>query len=141
AGQLRDNSVRARFGGRRGCAECERRRRDVTVLAHSRDIHVLAAGGTANHLHLLLLLPQSVTLAEAMRELKANSSRWLRETDRAFAWQEGYGAFSVSVSQKPRVMAYIAGQEEHHRKRSFEEEFTALLKTSGIAYDPRFVFG
>ena len=115
--------------------------RYVTVLAHSHDIHVLAAGGTANHLHLLLLLPQAITLADAMRELKANSSRWLRETDRTFAWQQGYGAFSVSVSQKQRVMEYIARQEEHHRTRTFEEEFSAMLKMSGIAYDPRFVFG
>ena len=68
-----------------------------------KNIHVLAAGGTANHLHLLILLPQTITLAKAMQELKANTSRWLRETSSKFQWQEGYGAFSVSQSQRETV--------------------------------------
>lgn len=115
--------------------------RYVAVLAHAKHIHVIAAGGTANHLHLLILLPQTMTLAKAVQELKANTSRWLREISGKFQWQEGYGAFSVSQSQRATVMKYIANQAEHHRKRSFEEEFVALLKKSGIQYDSRFVFG
>jgi len=115
--------------------------RYVAALAHAKNIHVVAAGGTENHLHVLILLPQTITLATAMQEIKANSSRWLRETSAHFQWQEGYGAFSVSQSQRQTVMDYIANQVQHHQKRNFEEEFIALLKNSGVQYDPRFVFG
>ena len=110
-------------------------------LAYAKDSYVVAAGGTANHLHLLILLPQTITLAKAMQELKANTSRWLRETSSAFRWQEGYGAFSVSQSQRDTVAAYIANQTEHHRTRSFEQEFATMLEKSEISYDPRYVFG
>ncbi len=82
-----------------------------------------------------------MTLAKAMQELKANTSRWLRQTSSKFQWQEGYGAFSVSQSQRGTVVKYIADQAEHHRTRSFEQEFIALLQRSGIQYDPQFVFG
>ena len=115
--------------------------RYVAALAHAKNIHVLAAGGTENHLHVLILLPQTITLATAMQEIKANSSRWLRETSAKFQWQEGYAAFSVSQSQRQAVMDYIANQTQHHQKRNFDEEFIALLKNSGVPYDPRFVFG
>ena len=115
--------------------------RYVTVLAHAKNIHVVAAGGTANHLHLLILLPQTTPLAKVLQDLKANTSRWLRETNRDFQWQQGYGAFSVSQSRRVTVTDYIARQEEHHRTRTFEEEFVALLQRSGIPFDPRFVFG
>jgi len=115
--------------------------RYVVGLAYAKNIHVVAAGGTANHLHLLILLPQTITLGKAMQDLKANSSRWLRETNREFQWQQGYGAFSVSQSQRATVTAYIANQPEHHRKWSFEDEFVALLRRSGVQYDPQFVFG
>jgi putative transposase len=115
--------------------------RYIAALGHAKNIHVIAAGGTANHLHLLILLPQTVTLAKAMQELKANTSRWLRETSSKFQWQEGYGAFSVSQSQRETVARYIANQEEHHRVRTFKEEFTALLEKSRIDYDPRYVLG
>ena len=115
--------------------------RYVVGLACAKNIHVIAAGGTANHLHLLILLPQTITLGKAMQDLKANSSRWLRETNREFQWQQGYGAFSVSQSQRTTVTAYFANQAEHHRKWSFEDEFVALLHRSGVPYDPQFVFG
>ena len=115
--------------------------RYVVGLAYAKSIHVVAAGGTANHLHLLILLPQTMTLAKAMQELKANTSRWLRETSSRFQWQEGYGAFSVSQSQREAAAEYIANQAEHHRTRSFEDEFQSMLRQSGIQYDPRFIFG
>ena len=107
--------------------------RYVVGLAYAKEIHVIAAGGTANHLHLLVLLPQTMALSKAMQELKANTSRWLRETCREFQWQEGYGAFSVSPSQVDVVRRYIAGQQEHHAKRSFDEEFCSLLDKCGAA--------
>ena len=115
--------------------------RYVAALAHEKNIHVIAAGGTANHLHLLILLPQTITLAKAMQDLKANTSRWLRETAKDFEWQQGYGAFSVSQSQRQTVADYIANQAEHHRIRTFEEEFTGLLQRSEVPFDARFVFG
>ena len=96
---------------------------------------------SANHVHVLLALPATKTLSEVVRDLKANSSRWMKESGEDFGWQEGFGAFSVSPSQVPVVKAYIRNQEEHHRKRNFEEEFRALLKKSGITFDERYGFG
>jgi REP element-mobilizing transposase RayT len=107
-------------------------------IAKGEGFPLLGAGGTANHAHLLFALPASIALAQAVQKLKGGSSRWL---GRGFGWQEGYGAFSVSPSQVPKVKAYIRNQREHHRKRSFEDEFIALLRKCGIPYDPRYVFG
>jgi hypothetical protein len=76
-----------------------------------------------------------------MQQLKGNSSHWLKERGTPFAWQQGYDAFAIGVSQRARVIAYIANQEQHHRKWSFEQEFVALLKKYGIQYDDGFVFG
>jgi REP element-mobilizing transposase RayT len=115
--------------------------RYIVAVAYTKKIHVVSAGGTGNHVHLLVLLPQTIALATAMQEIKTNSSRWMRETNRLFQWQRGYGAFSVSESQRQTVAHYIANQAEHHRRWSFEEEYMALLKRSGVEYDPRYVFG
>jgi putative transposase len=98
---------------------------------------ILAAGGTSNHILLLICLPPSLTLAEVVQKLKANSSRWFGS---GFEWQKGYGAFSVSPSLLATVRAYIRNQAEHHRKRSFEEEFVALPRKSGVAYDAERLF-
>jgi REP-associated tyrosine transposase len=98
----------------------------------------LIAKGVDDHLHVLAKLPPRRGVAEAVRDIKANSSRWLRRTfpDRQqFAWQGGYAAFSVSESQIGRVRRYIANQEAHHRRRSFEEELVSLLQMNGIAFD------
>jgi len=107
----------------------------------SHDIPVLCAGGTANHAHLLIALPASMPLAKAIQVFKANSSRWLGEHGFDFAWQEGYGAFSVSASNVAAVRDYIEHQREHHAAHSFEDEFVSLLRKCNIAYDPQFVFG
>jgi putative transposase len=101
----------------------------------------MALGGTANHIHILMTLPPKQSLSAAVRDLKANSSRWMSETGLGFAWQSGFGAFSVSPSQAAVVKNYIRNQAEHHKKRNFEEAFLLLLKKSGIEYDPKFVFG
>jgi REP element-mobilizing transposase RayT len=90
---------------------------------------------------LLIALPASMPLAKAMQVLKANSSRWLGEHEGDFAWQEGYGAFSISASNVEAVKYYIQHQPEHHAKHSFEDEFVSLLKKSSVGYDPEFVFG
>ncbi len=107
-------------------------------IARGEGITLIAAGGTANHIHLLFMLPASYSLANAIQKFKGSSSRWM---GRGFSWQEGYGAFSVSPSQVPAVKKYIQNQDEHHRKRNFEQEFLVLLRNSGIAYDEHFVFG
>jgi REP element-mobilizing transposase RayT len=104
---------------------------------------LVAAGGMPDHVHLLVSLGREVSLAEALRLVKANSSRWVHETFpelSGFAWQNGYGAFAVSYSLVDRVRAYIANQAEHHRKLTFQEEFVAFLKRHGIAYDERYVW-
>jgi len=107
-------------------------------IARGEGFSLMAAGGTANHVHLLFALPASYSLAHAVQKLKGSSSRWMGS---GFSWQEGYGAFSVSPSQIEVVTRYIESQEAHHRKRNFEQEFVALLRNCGIAYDERFVFG
>jgi putative transposase len=106
-------------------------------LAGNLGFSILAAGGTANHVHLLIGLPPSLALAEVVQKLKANSSRWFGS---GFEWQKGYGAFSVSPSLVAAVQAYIRNQEEHHRKGSFEEEFVVMLRKSGVAYDAERLF-
>jgi putative transposase len=107
-------------------------------IARGEGFSLIAAGGTSNHVHLLFALPASYPLAQAVQKLKGSSSRWMGQ---GFCWQEGYGAFSVSPSQVSVVKKYVQNQEDHHRKRSFEQEFVALLSNSGIAYDEQYVFG
>ncbi|HEY5174045.1 MAG TPA: transposase [Terriglobales bacterium] len=115
--------------------------RFLAGVARAKNIPLIIAGGTPNHVHLLIALPAATCLAKAVQDLKGNSSRWMNQQGSAFAWQEGYGAFSVSASNKQAVTDYIAEQPRHHEKRSFEQEFTAMLRHSGVAYDPRFIFG
>ena len=103
----------------------------------------LAIKGTADHVHVLLRLPPDVSMAEALRVMKANSSRWVHQRwprRRAFAWQAGYGAFSVSESNVPAIVKYISNQEAHHRKISYQEEFLQFLKRHSIAYDERYLW-
>jgi putative transposase len=110
-------------------------------IAKNLKIEILALGGTANHVHIFMGLPAKESLSFVIRDLKANSSRWMSENGSRFSWQEGFGAFSVSPSQAPTVKRYIRNQAEHHKKRNFEEEFLALLKKSGVPYDPQYAFG
>lgn len=105
------------------------------------DILVHAAGGMDDHIHLLIQIPPTVALAKAVLAIKSNSSRWASEEGLKFAWQQGYGAFSVSSSNVPVVVRYIQNQEAHHKKMNFDAEFLALLKKHGIEFDPEFVFG
>jgi REP element-mobilizing transposase RayT len=109
-------------------------------IARNYQIDFEAIGGTANHVHILLALPPKLSLSHAMRAIKANSSKWMNENGQRFAWQEGYAAFSVSTSNLQQVAAYVRNQPEHHRHRTFEEEFLALLRKHGIEADPAQVF-
>ena len=110
-------------------------------IAKNLHFEILALGGIANHIHILTAIPPKLALSNAIRDVKANSSRWMSENTPGFSWQEGFGAFSVSPSQVEGVKRYIRNQAEHHKKRNFEEEFLLLLKKSGVEYDPKYVFG
>ena len=100
-----------------------------------------SVGGVSDHVHLLIGLRATHRLADVLRELKAVSSRWVHDEigQRAFAWQEGYGGFTVSASQREAVRHYVAEQAEHHRTRTFREEYLELLRRSGVEFDERYV--
>jgi putative transposase len=115
--------------------------RYLAGVGHNHGITVLASGGTTNHCHLLIVLPPDLAVAKAVQVLKANSSRWLHEHGLDFQWQEGYGAFSVSSSNREAVKDYVEHQAEHHQKRSFEGEFEALLRKSRVMFDAEEAFG
>jgi REP element-mobilizing transposase RayT len=101
----------------------------------------LIVNGTADHIHMLIRIRPAQSPAEVARIVKTNSSRWAREKwNKDFAWQTGYGVFSVSESNVSEVSKYIANQEQHHRKRSFQEEFVAFLRRNRIAYDERYIW-
>ncbi|MFO0956246.1 MAG: IS200/IS605 family transposase [Isosphaeraceae bacterium] len=104
---------------------------------------LLAAGGMPDHVHLLVGIDRQASIAGTVRLVKSNSSRWIHETfpeQAGFAWQAGYGAFSVSASHLDRVEAYLARQAEHHRTISFQDEFRAFLDRHEISYDERFLW-
>ena len=95
----------------------------------------LIVNGPADHVHLLLSMPATVSVADLLRVLKTNSCRWVHEQFPArkhFGWQAGYGAFTVSASRLEDVRSYIAAQQSHHHRVSFQEEFLALLKRHGL---------
>ena len=104
---------------------------------------LLRSGGIEDHVHLLLKIHPSFAIADTIKLIKGNSSRWINENGKIksrFEWQRGYGAFSVSESMSETVKHYIENQEEHHRQTSFEDEYVAFLKKHSIDYDPRYVF-
>jgi REP element-mobilizing transposase RayT len=111
------------------------------LIAKSKNIPLLTAGGTRNHAHIFLALPTTMTLSKAVQDLKAHTSRWMKEQVPLFTWQEGYGAFGVSESQRQIVSEYIATQEKHHEKWTFEQEFLTLVRKAGIEPDLENLFG
>lgn len=113
----------------------------IMGIARNHGITPVAIGGTSNHLHALMQLPATMSVSDAANKLKSNSSRWMSDRGSRFSWQQGYGAFSVSPSQVDAVRGYVGTQGEHHNKRSFEDEFIALLKKCDVEYDPKFVLG
>ena len=113
----------------------------ITGVCANLGAHVHSVGGTEDHIHLLIQLPPVLPLAKAVATIKANSSRWASEEGRKFAWQQGYGAFSVSASVIPVVLRYIQNQEEHHKKMDFKAELVAFLKKHRIEFDPRYLLG
>jgi len=112
-------------------------------IARQNKMKAIEIGGVEDHVHVLLSLPSTLPISKALQLIKGGSSKWVHETfpeHRLFAWQEKYGAFSVSVSQLDNIIQYIKGQEEHHRKMTFQEEFLTLLKKHRIEYDERYLW-
>ena len=104
---------------------------------------LLAAGGMTDHVHLLCALSKELAVADALRLIKANSSKWIHETfpdHRSFAWQAGYSAFAVSYSHLDSVKRYIARQAEHHRRTTFQEEFLMFLQRHRIEFNERYLW-
>ncbi len=104
---------------------------------------LLLVNGPSDHVHLLLLLPAPLSVSDLIEKVKGGSSRWVHErwpARSSFAWQTGYAAFSVSHTDRERIRKYIANQEEHHRRVTYQEEVLTFLKEHEVEYDPRFVF-
>ena len=113
-------------------------------IARQNQFKAISIGGTLDHAHMLISIPAAISVAKAVQLVKGGSSKWLRETIsyfRNFGWQKGYAAFSISVSQVDEVAACIARQEEHHRVKTFQEEYLQFLKEYRIEYDERYIWG
>lgn len=101
----------------------------------------IIVNGTVDHVHALIKLPPTACVADVLRVVKTNSSKWRHEQgSKKFAWQSGYAAFTVSESSVESVRSYIANQQEHHRARTFAEEYIEFLEKNRVPYDPRYVF-
>ena len=115
----------------------------VGGILRNHDSCLLAAGGVADHVHLLARLSKTASVADSLRVIKANSSKWVHEEFpnlKDFAWQTGYGAFAVSYSTLAAVKRYLARQEEHHRKLTFQDEFREFLRKHELEWDERYVW-
>lgn len=114
----------------------------ITGIITNKGQKALAVNGMPDHLHLLLGLRPETALADVVRDIKANSSRFINEqrwVPGKFSWQRGYGAFSYSASHLDQVIRYIHNQQQHHATRSFREEYQTLLDRFGISYDPQYL--
>src|SRR5687767_11136174 len=101
----------------------------------------LQIGGVTDHIHIIHRLPRTVTVAHVAEKIKTSTTKWIKSKwDIDFAWQSGYAAFSVGSRELDQMISYVANQEVHHRKMSFQEEFRALLEEAGIEYDERYVW-
>jgi len=112
-------------------------------IARQNNMKALSIGGVEDHVHILLSMPATITIAKAIQLIKGGSSKWIHDNfseHRDFAWQEGYGAFSLSISHMKETIAYIQMQEQHHKKKDFKEEFLAFLKKHDIEYDERYIW-
>ena len=114
----------------------------ATVLKNM-GCHSISLGSVEDHIHVLFGLSRTIALSKVVETLKTSSSKWMKKQDvrlKHFAWQSGYGAFSVCASHVQTVRSYIGRQRDHHRKESFKDEFRALLRDYDIAYDERYVW-
>ena len=113
-------------------------------IARENKMKAIEVGGIADHVHLLLSIPANVALSKAVQLIKGGSSHWLKETFpklSGFAWQDGYAAFTVSQSQMDGVRDYVRGQAEHHRTKTFAEEYRTFLQRHRLEFDERYLLG
>ena len=115
----------------------------LAELARARGGNAYRVGGTADHVHIVTTLPRTITQSKLVEDVKRESSKWVKEQGpehRGFYWQRGYGVFSLSRSHLAAAVEYVEGQEEHHRQKTFQDEFRAFLKRYGVEYDERYVW-
>jgi REP element-mobilizing transposase RayT len=115
----------------------------LATLCRDLGVDLVHVGGVADHVHIVATLPRTVSQAQLVEQMKKASSKWLKALDvryRGFFWQRGYGAFSVSPSQLKAALQYVEAQVEHHRTRTFQEEYRELLRKHGIDFDERYVW-
>ena len=116
----------------------------LAATASKHEMHIRRAGGIENHVHVLVQIPKTMNLSEAMKRLKGGSSNAINDAGlikTKFGWQDGYGAFTVSNSKLSDVCRYISNQREHHNTQTFEDEFVAFLEKHGVKYDAQYLFG
>jgi REP element-mobilizing transposase RayT len=112
-------------------------------IARQNKMKAIEIGGVADHVHILLSLPSTLSISKSLQLIKGGSSKWVHDTfpeHRLFGWQVKYGAFGASVSLLDDIVQYIQDQEAHHQKMTFQEEFLILLKRHGVAYDERYLW-
>ena len=112
-------------------------------IVENNDSKLIVAGGTANHIHLLVSLGKKIDIPELIGDIKRSSSSWIKQQNTSFGnfyWQKGYGAFSIGQSQVETVVKYIKRQKEHHKKQNFKEEYRTLLNKYEIEYDEQYVW-
>ena len=113
-------------------------------ISKENKIKALGIGGTEDHIHLLLSLPSTLSISKSIQLIKGGSSKWVHDIFpeyKDFAWQEGYGAFSVSISHIEETSSYINNQKNHHKIHTFQEEYLNFLKKHNISYDEKYVWG
>ena len=115
----------------------------LATICHDLGGELVRVGGVADHVHIVTTLPRTFSQADLIEQIKKTSSKWIKTLDarhRGFFWQRGYGAFSVSPSQLEAVLEYVDEQQEHHRTRTFQEEYLELLRRDGVDFDERYVW-
>lgn len=115
----------------------------ATILRDNVDSPAIIIGGVEDHVHILCLLSRKFAIMKLIEEAKTETSKWIKKQSTElsnFSWQGGYGAFSVSESNIPQVKTYIANQEQHHKRMTFQDEFRELCKRHGIALDERYAW-
>ena len=112
-------------------------------ILKAQNAKLICAGGVSDHVHLLVSMPSTITIADLVNVMKSNSSKWVHRTfpkSRSFAWQEGYGGFAVSKSAEKDVIDYIKNQEHHHHDRDFKKEFVAMLDKHEVEYETKYLW-
>ncbi len=116
----------------------------ICGIARENNFKILSIGGTDNHIHILVSLNSTTSIAKAIQFIKGGASKWIHETfpeQKLFSWQEGYGAFSIGISNVEETKKYIENQEKHHSKESFQDEYLKFLKKNNIDFDEKYLWG